>query len=487
MIDSGSLGALSFSAQTAYREIYALCLIAQLACTAVGARRFFCSERYGGFVARGTLRDALYRPGIVYAACALWLGSALCLLAGEFTVLAALANVALCRFLLVGPRWNSLSRGFGAVGHITAWGGVAVFLLEASRVLDPGGTLRTAVVTIARIDFGLIMLVAGFYKLTAGYTRNDGFESALVNPWWCYWSRFCLRLSPRHPLFALMNHSAYAVEIAAGALMLTPLYEYGALAIALTFAVLGMTLRLTVLPWMVAGTFFLYVAPGGAVDRWLTAVIPVAHPAASNIPALSILLTILVCGYGAATIAVRAGLYYNFFLQRRLPEALQRAVDALSNHLLITIWRVFTANVINFYVEVAIERGDGRLEQYQKVGLRSWRSGLRYAHAGEFVALCTTFTTLKYFAGRPDLFEERLVRYARTVPIETGDRIVFTFVGITKAEHFARTPAAEFTADPVTGSVRERTLAPSIDIRAAAPHSPMVRAAGPGTYAPAPR
>ncbi len=487
MIETGSLAALSIAAQGAFREAYALCLVLQLAITAIGARRFFSSERYGGFVAAGRLRDAFYRPSIVYGFCALWLLSAMALLMGRYVLIAAAANVIICRFLLIGPRWNSLSRGFGAVGQITAWTGVTIFLLELTRAIDHAGFVRAAVVIVARVDFALIMVVAGIYKLTAGYTRNDGFESALVNPWWCYWSKYLAKLSPRSLVFAWMNHAAYFVEILGGLLMLTPFYEYGALAIAIAFAQLGLTLRLTLLPWMVVATFFLFAAPGKFVDGLLYRAPTSAFHTPDSTPFLWIPLFVTILAYGIAIVVVRLGLYYNFFVQRRLPEALQSAVDFLSNHLVITIWRVFTANVINFYLDILIEAADGSRRPFERIGLRSWRQGLRFAHAGEFVALCTTFTTLKYFADKPELFEERLVRYARSVPADKMERVVFLYVSITKGETFCFNRVTEFVADPRTGTVEERRLDPTFDPRAASPNSPIVRSAAPGSYAPAPR
>lgn len=479
---------LSGSSLTIYRDLYAVCLAVQILVTVPGAKRFFCSERFGGYVATGKVRDLLYRPAIVYPAAILWLLCAVGLLFDRTALAASLGNVILCRFLLVGPRWNSLSRGFGAVGQITSWVGTAVLLLLFGNAVAGTTLLQPSIVAACRIDFGLIMIVAGIYKVTAGYVRNDGFQSALINPWWCYWSKLFKRLSPGNPVFAVMNHAAYAVEIAGGILMLTPLYEYGAIAICISFAMLGLQLRLTGLPWMVVATFFLFVAPHSALDNAMAAVLPTHAAALLTLPAwISFGLTAIVWAYIASIILVRAGLYYNFFAGARLPEFLQRATDQLSNHLLITIWRVFTANVINFYIDVAVIGADGRRHGYERVGLGSWRQGFRYAHAGEFVALCTTFTTLKYFPDRASLFEERLVRYARTVDAAPGSTILFTFVALRRAESFEEVPAAEFLCDPVSGKVTERTLASGFDIRAATEFSKIVRAGAPGSYAPARR
>ncbi len=481
-------GAYSLDAQAAFRTFYAIFLLAQLAITVPGIRRFFSTERYGGFVASTPLRDVLYSPAVVYVAVALWVAGALGLLFDRATLTSALVAFAACRYVLTDPRWASLSRGFGAVGHMTTWSSLVLVFLELSRFSDDaGGTIRAATLVVFRADLAMIMIVAGIYKLTAGYMANDGYQLALANPWWCFWSALYRRIPPRSVVFRFMNHSAYAVEILAGVAMLTPMRELGSALISLSFAYLATQLRLAFLPGMVVGSYFLFVPQGGVIDGLLHGVFhqsgPLAQHALGAFAANTVALALLA--YLAIVILVRAGLCYNFYAKKRLPGVLQRANDALANIFVVTLWRVFTANVVNFFIDVRLLGRDDVERPYERVGLRSWRDGFRYAHAGEFVALCTTFTALKYFPDDFEMFRERLIRYAKTVRRADGERVSFVYVAVDAAgSGFEHLPLATFIADPERGTVVEVPMAPGRDVRSAVASSAITYGARPGSYAP---
>lgn len=478
----------SLDAQAAFRTTYALFLLAQLAITLPRVRTFFTSERYGGYVSSSWMRDRLYHPILIYAAVAVWVVAAIGLVFDRSTFACAVASYAACRFVLTDPRWSSLSRGFGAVGHVTNWTNLALVMLELSRFADDAsGTIRTVALFVFRADFAMIMIVAGVYKLTAGYASNDGYQIALANPWWCFWSALYRRLNPTNVLFRIMNHCAYGVEIVAGLLMLTPLREFGAAAIALSFAYLATQLRLAFLPGMVAGCYFLFVPHGGRADALLHEVfkqgvlVPAHVVSGAYAPAIAAALWT----YLALVVLVRLGLCYNFYGRARLPGLLQSFNDAIANVLVVTLWRVFTANVVNFYIDVRLVDEHGIETPYEHIGIRSLPLGLRFAHAGEFVALCTTFTALKYFPDNFALFEERALRYARTIPLPLGKRVVLVYTAIdASAAGFAYTEIARFVADPGRQAITEHLLAPGRDPRTAAAASSITYAAKPGSYAP---
>lgn len=477
----------SLDAQAALRTVYAVFLLLQLAITLPGLKRFFASETYGGFVQGSKVRDRLYHPAVVYAVAVCWILGALGLLFDRCTLTSAVLAFIACRYLLIDIRWSSLSRGFGAVGHMTMWTNFAIVFLELSRIFDgPTGILRNTSVFVFRADFAMIMIMAGIYKLTAGYAANDGYQLALANPWWSFWSRFYSTLAPGNFLYRAMNHSAYFVEITAGALMLTPLREIGAGAIALSFGYLATQLRLAFLPGMVSGTYFLFVPAGGHVDMWLHMLFkaPAVTAAFVNtVPAEAI--AILLWCYLAMVVIVRFGVCYNFYGHKRLPGQFQRINDLLANVFIVTIWRVFTANVVNFFIDVYLLNDDGTETHYEHIGWASWREQFRYAHAGEFVALCTTFTTLKYFPDNFELFQERLTRYAKTVRHEPNQRVAFVYTAIDVAENrFIFNPVTRFIADTAAGTITESTLVAGRDPRAAAASSTITYGAHPGSYAP---
>src|SRR5262249_19851289 len=150
------------------------------------ARRFFVSERWGGYAKSDRWVDLAQNPYALLLIQVVWLTSAALLVIGRATVPAALVNLALCRYFLIAMRWKGVLRGMGAPGFMIYWLGAAVFLLEYGLHHDPTGSVRSTALLAFRIDFAVIMLCAGTYKMLAGYPRNDGMELGMINPWWGY-------------------------------------------------------------------------------------------------------------------------------------------------------------------------------------------------------------------------------------------------------------------------------------------------------------
>ncbi len=176
------------------------------------------------------------------------------------------------------------------------------------------------------------------------------------------------------------------------------------------------------------------------------------------------------------------GLYYNFYARRRLPGLWQRALDIYTNFFGMILWRVFSVDLINFFIRIWREGREGGRTLVSDYG---WRDGLRYCHVGESIAVTCLFTTLKYYPSNSPLFLERLVRYARTVPCPAESVLVFEYVSIRKMnDQFAFVPVAEYRVESDTGLVTERTLDPDSPVRATHPVSPVHEGARPGSYAP---
>jgi hypothetical protein len=200
-------------------------------------------------------------------------------------------------------------------------------------------------------------------------------------------------------------------------------------------------------------------------------------------PMVDAALTVGLLGYLALLPLAHAGLFYNFCARRRLPGWWQRALDAYTNFFGIIIWRVFSVDVVNFFVLIHHQpRTGGDRTIVSRYG---WGGGLRYAHVCESIAVTSVFTTLKYYPSNGALFRERLLRYARTVPCPAGSVLVFEYVSLAKAARaFEHVPVAEFVVDVVAGTVTERVLNVSVSVRAAHAVSPVHEGLRPGTYAP---
>jgi hypothetical protein len=180
-----------------------------------------------------------------------------------------------------------------------------------------------------------------------------------------------------------------------------------------------------------------------------------------------------------------AGLYYNFYGRKVLPGRWQRILERYTNAFGMILWRVFTVDVINFFVAIYEEAPGGGRRLISRYGAWDPTSWFRYRHVGESICVTGIFTALKYYPSRPEIFRERLLRYARTVACPDDAVLVFEYVSILRGDRaFVFQPVREYRVDPRRGTITERVLDPAISVSAAHPLSPAHEAAAPGSYAP---
>ena len=462
------------------RCAYALLLMATLAAAIPHARRYFVSERWGGYAERGHWVEWLQNPIAMPAVMLAWFAAATALLLGRAVVLAAFANVLLCRYFFIQMRWRGVLRGMGAPGFIAYWLGVAVLLLESTRQFAPDH--HSLALLVLQVDFALIMLSAGAYKFLAGYRRNEGMELGMVNPEWGYWSGFWRQFPPGSPWFRLFNEMAWGTEVVGALLMLVPMTRMiGGLLILVSFVFIATQIRLGFLCEMVMVCCLLFAHSGSFVDTWVAAAFPAERvdPVASPI-AGSTLIGVGLWTYLLVLPFARAGLAYNLYAKKALPNGIQRALDAYTNAFGLIVWRVFSVDLINFFVEIYEQRTDGVRRH-----VSNWGQSLRYRQVAESITVTSVFTTLKYYPTNRDLFVARLVRYARTVPYDAGSLLVFRYISIRKRQdRFDFRPIAEYLVDVGRRSVSEHILDESTSVHAPASTSPIHEGARPGSYAP---
>lgn len=485
---------LSFTMQALIRVCYGILLLATLLLSLGPSRWFFTSERYGGYAASDPIVDRIQNPFILACILAAWFTCAAMLVFGYHTVWSSLVNLIICRYYFVHMRWKGILRGMGAPGFMTYWLGACVFFLEYAFHFDPSGVLKSITLFLFRMDFALIMLSAGLYKLICGYPKNEGMEYGMVNPWWGYWWRHYQKLPPRHSVFRTLNHLAYGTEIVAAILMLIPATKtLGAWLIVLSFIFIATHIRLGFLCEMVIVSALIFMEPGSLADQWAQSwsfTVPTStRPDLSSesinhlngIIALPLLLYVLMLPF------THAGLWYNFLARKTLPGGLQRALERYANFFGIIIWRVFTVDVVNFFANVYVMDGkSGTRRRYSRFGALDWNSRFRYCHVGEFVCLASLFTTLKYYPSDRSRFNERLLRYSRTVASGSDSLIIFEYSSVRKSSRcFEFIAVVEYAVDIDRGSVEERLLEESFSPRQTSSASPVHEGAYPGTYAPA--
>lgn len=455
---------MSAEVQALLRVSYSLLTLLMLGLSFPNSHRFFSTEKYRGYAESGRIKDILLSPWGRVILLSVWVSASCWLLMGRYTVVAALICLGLSRYFFVSARWTSIARGMGAPGFMLYWLGALVFLLEYSSKFEPTGYLRALVILAFKIDFAVIFLCAGQYKLFSGYPQNNGMERGMVNPWWGYWWKQYRRLPPGHPVFRTLNHLAYLTEIATAVLMMIPRFsELGALTLAATFVFIGCNIRLGFLCETVIACCFLFGAPGGVIDtvaKWFFT----SPPSSAGITALAplnLFIAGFLCFYILMLPVTKAGLYYNFYARKRLPQKWQAWQDYWANLMGIIIWRVFTIDNTNFYVQAWFEnKKTGERRLYSKIGKLDPEADFRYLHVCEYVCFASVFTTLKYFPSNSNLFVTRLLRYAKSIPVPDEHVLVFEYIDIQKTEtEFRDVSSREFLVNPANNEVVEKSLA----------------------------
>jgi hypothetical protein len=476
---------LSAELQGFVRAGYGVLMLLTLGAALPHARRYFLSERWGGYAQSSTMVDAIQNPLVWSVLLILWFTSAVCLVVGYAVMLAASFNLALSYYCFIRMRWRGVLRGMGAPGFLSFWLGAAVFLLELTARHAPG--LRQLVLLTLQVDFAGIMLSAGFYKLSAGYRHSHGMELGMVNPEWGYWPSFWRSWRPDHPLFRVLDEMAWATEVVGGLLMLVPATRWlGGLAILGSFVFIATQIRLGFLCEMVMVCCVLFFGLDTPGERLLIAWLPSAQGqqlAGAALPSgVQAMLAACCWIYIALLPLVRIGLFYNQLRHRRLPRLIQRALDVYANLFGLIIWRVFTADVVNFFVRIWEERADATrrlVSDYRMTG------PFRFSQVAECIAVTSVFTTLKYYPSNRALFVDRLLRYARTVPRGASSRLVFEWIGIAaRPEQFDYVPVAEFTVDVAARRDTDTRLSDVNDVYQVPVFSPLHEGARPGSYAP---
>jgi hypothetical protein len=471
--------------QALVRVAYGMLLLLTLGTAVPHARRYFLGERWGGYSQSSPLVDALQNPYVGALLLVAWFAAAGALVAGRFVMAAAAVNLLLCHYFFVQLRWRSVLRGMGAPGFIMFWLGAAVFLLELTSRHAPAA--RPIALWTLQIDFAAIMISAGIYKLVAGYRHSHGMELGMANPEWGYWPSFWKTWRPDHPLFRMLDEMAWLTEVGGGVLMLIPQTRaLGALAILVSFVFIATQIRLGFLCEMVIVCCLLFLG-GGGIEAWIAGALPALHSqaagAGATLPAFVQTGLIVCCvGYDAFLLPVRAAMFYNQLTHRPLPAAAQRIVDGYANVFGLILWRVFTADVVNFFVRIWELSPDGSrrlISEYRRTGPS------RFSQVAEAIAITSVFTTLKYYPSNRDLFVERLLRYARTIPRAAASCVVFEWVGVAmRPAAFEFVPAAEFTVDVNAATVVETALGNEVAVRDIPSFSPVHEGRRPGSYAP---
>jgi len=397
------------------------------------------------------------------------------------------------RHFFIEQRWRSVRRGCGAPGFMSHWAALWIFFVELARLADGTGWLVGQIFGALRMDFAIIMLCAGSYKVAVGFWRGNGMEFGRVNPIWGYHWKYFSGKNPEGLYPRLMNMLASGGEILAGVLLLVPhpwAQLAGAALVSLSFFYVSLFIRLGRLAWLMV------LLPAFYIPEVLTSA-QVSSPLLQIPPPWLWLAATPFWLFMAMLPFLKFTQYYNLFGNRALPPPLQNLFAGISNFIPVIVWRVFTPDVINFFVRIARWDGTKRSVVVDETSIYSyhiWRAPwlkLRFLHVCESIALVSVFTTLKYFPSKPELFEERLTRYAKSVVADLDsacDRLEFEYVAIQKAECcWEFRPVLRYLVDLQGERVTSEVLEPGFDPAKPALFSPVRESSRPGTFEPVSR
>lgn len=484
---------LALETQAFIRTVYGILLFILFTIILPFSKVYFTSERYGGCLQPPSWCERFLSPLTYRFLMVLWMGSVASLALGIAPLLFSLINLLLCRLFFVQMRWISSLRGMGAPGFMSYWLAAAVFLLEyATYCGDAGGKLRSLVVLTLQVDFGVIMIDAGINKIMHGYSRNVGMDYGMANPAWGYWSDFFKKIPPNNFFFRFLNHSAYFFEILGGVLMLIPPTRWlGGAIICASFLFVKMVIRLGVLCDMLMLITVLYTQRGGWFHQLLLSFLP---PVPSEIMGryavplwVNQILTVCLWSYIVLLPLSKLGLYYNFYLKKRLPSFLQKVLEVFTINFGIILWRVFTIELIDLFIRIYFEdKTTGERTPYSRFGRWKWGENNRFLWVGESIMSLILFNTLRYFP-QTDLFRKRLLCYAKTMPCPNNSIVVFEYVVMIPSEKgYDYIPGREFRVDLSKGSIEEVTLnETALHLHQKRTGSPVRASERPGSYAPA--
>jgi hypothetical protein len=490
---------LSLSMQIFYRTTYGIIMLGTLIMMLPHCKRFFMSEKWKGYVQDSPSTNFIQNPVVIPVVMTLWLASVACLATGTFVIPASILNLIFCHYFFIQMRWKSLTRGCGAPGFMSYWLAQSVFWLELTLNYAPD--LRSLAVLVFQIDFAMIMLSAGTYKFLAGYSRNEGMEYGMVNPMWGYFPEFFTKIRPSNPLYNFLNQNAWFMEVLAALLMFIPQTRLlGGFIIWSSFLFVATQIRLNLLCWAVMLCCFLYSSPGDIVDKLCGMLVPAyavqSIPTHTGIPLVETIVSVLLTTHLILMLLCHCGLYYNFLGKKRLPGLLQTALEKYTNTFGLIIWRVFTADLCNFYPKINFvpRKEYAGLKDVESIPESSkvlvsnygWTGG-RYRHVCESITVCSIFTTLKYYPSNSPLFSEKIVRYCRTLSCPNDALVEFEYVSIQKIDDdYNHGTKVYYLVDCRDGVVSEYKVDEDFSANTSNKFVPLHESARPGSYAPPP-
>jgi len=335
------------------------------------------------------------------------------------------------RYVHIERRYESLSRGAGAVGIVPVQIAFLVVCLETVNwfELDPMWTRIALYFYFIRA--GIMMVESGLYKCIFGYAKNSGIQFALSNP---IWARFySWRFIRGKRLSSLLNNTAWFLQIVCGLLLILVPYNYAgfilfslfSLFIFLVFDLSSLGILLILIPFMGISIginpFSLNARfPENLVlnDLSVFASKCMNEPVIGFCAILGIIIFLFVMGlkYSVHCDLLGKKKYFSRLLDSQFARNIQYAIPVFP-------WRVFSSDITDVYPDVYIKSPkDSDWEELAVFSDRPWYVKVipfssffwktRFSYASEAIVLSTLVNGFKLNGlGVGDHF----IRYCRSL------------------------------------------------------------------------
>ena len=351
----------------------------------------------------------------------LWVAGSMCMIFDFLPVIGSFILAIIFRYYYIHSRPNNLFRGGGAVGIFPALFAMYIFVVEILVIMDFDWATSQMVLYIMLFHTGLTIFDAGIYKVFNGYLKNDGFQYALMNPFWSYWCNTNIVNSVSSKIWRIINPFIAISQLTIGFLMLLPTTQaFGTVHLGLGFLVLAFFLKLANLPLLIGSLIFLFVD-----QKFETSVEQL--DLFSWLQGIDLGLLLIGATYSSILLAGQIIVWLNFYFSIYLPSSFQRIFDLINLHLPILIWRVFSADVVNIYslVYEVDTSGDKRL-------INSWNfmtdygkstfDRARFFNVAESCVMSSIFNSIRYNDKNLPLAKQRLLQYSYTLDPQLESR-----------------------------------------------------------------
>lgn len=448
------------------------------------------------YFGRGYENDAWWNKKLILKAIYIfWLFITVCLVLNISNILFNFSLFVLFRHYFINGRWRSLLRGAGAPGYISHYCLLFVNLIDISIYFDSTLILAEKILMVLRYDFATIMLCSGTYKALVGYFNRNGMEFGAVNPLWGYHYKFFKKISPDNWYLHFQNITASAGELLIGAFLIFPsLQLYGALICMLSFLYLIPLIRLGRLSSLMIIIPILFLPDLGIYFNNYQAsfISNTYHDINEFHETYFYYFTSAVCYlYCIMLPFTKLTQYFNLFLNYDFPIFYKFIINKFSSMTPIIIWRVFTADVTDFFIRITLLDKENKsetilLDEDQIYNYKKWNNFIvkhRFLQVTESIAIVSIFNTLKYFPSKNSLFKEKLIKYSNTLPGIKNKLIKYEYVRIVKEQsNFTYIPSAYYVVDVKKNTIEETIIEEEHQPKNIASYSPIRESLNFGSY-----